>query len=469
MHAIRLLKGNVLKALLVAAAAVLVGFLLALLSTERAAKAAFPGENGRIAFSLRTGVAEADIWTTNPDGTGGSPLTVNAAGNYDPAWSADGAKIAFSSNRTTGTGVDNPTGDIEIFTMSESGTNVTQLTFNTWDDRNPAWSPSGSKIAFEGVGAGSFGDNDIYVMNSDGSGLTNLTNTPGDTWDERESEASPDWSPDGSKIAFSSWHPPFGSETLTADLYVMNADGSGRVQLTNTSETWSSLDADWSPDGSKIAFTSQAYFRAAERGPYWFITVMNSDGSGRVDLTDTPLEGAAGGDQDPAWSPNGRKIAFVHRSPGVFVPEIYTMNADGSNQSSITNTPTIGEFPDWQPLPPPTYSFRGFFAPVDNLPIRNVVKAGAAVPVKFSLGGDEGLDVFADGYPTSRRIDCSSSAPLDAIEQTTSAGGSTLSYDPTTERYTYAWKSRGVWSGTCRQLVVKLDDGSVHRANFKFR
>jgi hypothetical protein len=100
----------------------------------------------------------------------------------------------------------------------------------------------------------------------------------------------------------------------------------------------------------------------------------------------------------------------------------------------------------------------------------NVVKAGRAVPLKFSLGGDEGLDIFAEGYPKSRQIDCSSSAPLDTIEQTTSAaGGSDLSYDATTERYAYAWKTREAWSGTCKQLVVKLDDGSVHRANFKFR
>jgi hypothetical protein len=98
------------------------------------------------------------------------------------------------------------------------------------------------------------------------------------------------------------------------------------------------------------------------------------------------------------------------------------------------------------------------------------VKAGRTVPAKFSLGGDEGLDVFAEGYPKSRKIDCSSSAPLDAIEQTTStAGGSSLSYDATTERYTFTWKTQKAWSGTCRQLVVKLDDGSVHRANFRFR
>jgi hypothetical protein len=89
--------------------------------------------------------------------------------------------------------------------------------------------------------------------------------------------------------------------------------------------------------------------------------------------------------------------------------------------------------------------------------------------VKFSLGGDEGLDVFDEDYPKSRPIDCSSSAPLDGIERTVSAGGSSLSYNATSERYTYTWKTKKAWSGTCRQLVVKQDDGSIHRAIFKFR
>jgi hypothetical protein len=117
----------------------------------------------------------------------------------------------------------------------------------------------------------------------------------------------------------------------------------------------------------------------------------------------------------------------------------------------------------------PPYAFSGFFSPVNNPPTLNVVKAGAAVPVKFSLGGNEGLNIFAQDYPKSRGIDCSSSGPRDALERTLSAGQSGLSYDPTTARYTYAWKTSKAWSGTCRQLVVKLDDGSVHRANFKFR
>jgi hypothetical protein len=115
----------------------------------------------------------------------------------------------------------------------------------------------------------------------------------------------------------------------------------------------------------------------------------------------------------------------------------------------------------------------GFFEPVDALPILNtVVKAGSAIPVKFSLNGDWGLGIFADRYPRSAQIPCTSTVGVDAIEQTLTAGQSSLSYDPTTDRYTYVWKTDKSWSvapgGPCRQLVLRLADGSFMRANFKF-
>lgn len=115
------------------------------------------------------------------------------------------------------------------------------------------------------------------------------------------------------------------------------------------------------------------------------------------------------------------------------------------------------------------YNFTGFFQPVDNAPVFNVAKAGNGVPVKFSLSGDQGLDIFLSGYPLSNQITCDASSGLDNIEQTVSAGGSTLSYDPLTDQYTYVWKTNKSWTGTCRQLVVILKDGSIHTANFQFK
>ena len=115
------------------------------------------------------------------------------------------------------------------------------------------------------------------------------------------------------------------------------------------------------------------------------------------------------------------------------------------------------------------FNWSGFFKPVDNPPALNMAKAGSAVPVKFSLGGDKGLNIFAAGYPTSTKIECNSGAQQDDIKQTVGAGGSSLSYDPTTGQYTYKWKTDKAWAGTCRQLTVMLVDGTTHLANFKFK
>jgi hypothetical protein len=114
-----------------------------------------------------------------------------------------------------------------------------------------------------------------------------------------------------------------------------------------------------------------------------------------------------------------------------------------------------------------SYAFAGFYRPVDSLPTINVVKAGSAIPVKFSLGGDQGLAIFATGYPASVATSCSAAA-TDAIEETVTAGGSSLSYDPTSGQYIYVWKTDKGWAGGCRQLQVKLRDGSSRWAAFSF-
>jgi hypothetical protein len=114
------------------------------------------------------------------------------------------------------------------------------------------------------------------------------------------------------------------------------------------------------------------------------------------------------------------------------------------------------------------FNFAGFFPPVDNPPTINTVKAGSAIPVKFSLGGNQGLNILAPESPASQQIACNSQAPIDAIESTVTAGGSSLSYDPSTDQYVYVWKTGKSWAGTCRQLDVKLSDGSHHFADFEF-
>jgi predicted extracellular nuclease len=114
------------------------------------------------------------------------------------------------------------------------------------------------------------------------------------------------------------------------------------------------------------------------------------------------------------------------------------------------------------------YNFSGFFQPVDNAPLVNLANAGQSIPVKFSLGGYQGLAIFASGFPASQSIMCSSGTP-DLIEETATAGSSSLSYNATTDQYTYVWKTEKAWANSCRQLLVQLNDGTVHRASFKFK
>jgi hypothetical protein len=113
------------------------------------------------------------------------------------------------------------------------------------------------------------------------------------------------------------------------------------------------------------------------------------------------------------------------------------------------------------------FGWTGFFRPVDNPDTVNSVKAGSAVPVKFSLAGNQGLNIFAANFPVSQKITCDTSDPVDAIEETVTAGGSSLSYDSSLDQYNYVWKTDKAWAGTCRQLTVKTADGTPHIAIFK--
>ena len=151
--------------------------------------------------------------------------------------------------------------------------------------------------------------------------------------------------------------------------------------------------------------------------------------------------------------PSGSPLDTATFGPHTFV--VTAKDADG-NVTSLQRSYAVA------------YPFDGFFAPVDNEPTFNTVNSGQAIPVKFSLSGNRGLDIFADGYPKSQTIACDASAPADGIDSTVTAGNSSLSYDSGSDRYNYVWKTDKSWSGTCRALVLKLKDGSVHRANFKF-
>jgi hypothetical protein len=113
------------------------------------------------------------------------------------------------------------------------------------------------------------------------------------------------------------------------------------------------------------------------------------------------------------------------------------------------------------------YNFTGFFSPVNNAPTLNSVNAGKAIPVKFSLSGNKGLNIFAADSPSTVTLNCSDGAASVDVVETVNAGGSSLSFGG--DQYNYVWKTESSWAGTCRQLRVTLNDGSVHIANFKFK
>ena len=163
------------------------------------------------------------------------------------------------------------------------------------------------------------------------------------------------------------------------------------------------------------------------------------------------------------YQPAAGAINCIAADPGYYVP------ASAATEQLPCPAGTTSSAAATECTPIPTgYTFSGFLQPVDNLPTVNVVKAGQAIPVKFSLGGDFGLGIMAAGYPASTAVACDTSAPSGDIEETASAGNSSLSYNADTDTYTYVWKTNKAWSKSCRILTVVLDDGSVHQASFNF-
>jgi hypothetical protein len=222
--------------------------------------------------------------------------------------------IVFSSDRS---------GPNRIWTMNNDGTAQTRITNSLpkYQDYEPAWSPDGSKIVFVRVDA----EGDIYVMNSDGSGLAQLTATAAD-------DRSPDWSPDGSEIVFQ----------RNSSIWKMNANGSGAVALTTAGEE-PAASPTWSPDGSSIVFADH------HGTSTWRVTTIDPDGSNHTHLS-------TGGNNDthPVFSGNGSKIAYTSDVDGN--EEIYTMNSDGSGATRLTTNAASDDFPAWTPDPQIAFS-----------------------------------------------------------------------------------------------------------------
>jgi len=196
-----------------------------------------------------------------------------------------------------------------------------------------------------------------------------------------------------------------------------------------------------STEGQSVTASAAFGDPGSNDGPFT-CTVNYGDGSG--DLPGTVLGSTCTGP------------AHVYATFGLYPVVVNVTDKDNDTGSNAANHVVI-------------FNWAGFFQPVDNLPTWNSVNAGRAIPVKFSLGGDQGLNIFAAGYPRSEQIACNSTDLVDGIEETVTPGSSALTYDPGSDQYHYVWKTEKSWAGTCRQLVIKLVDGTTQHANFQFK
>jgi len=385
-----------------------------------------PATNGVIAFG--SGVI-------NPDGTG---LTYWPLWGYDPAWSADGKKIAFGYDLFPG----GQTYCNCIYVANADGSGAVPLASTSSSNdpaRSPAWSPDGTKIIFES------GDGDgLHVVNSDGSNPVALH-----LYGRR-----PSWSPDGTRILYVSW-------VVGATVWTANPDG------TNPTFVHEGSEPAWSRDGSRIAFSAVDHNAEVWNSELY---TANPDGSNVTKLTFQTADGSS--DALPAWSPDGTKLVFYRYTPRGGPQGIYVINADGTGLTwLVPGCCDDAEAPAWQPIPtaPPPFPFAGFFNPLGPAGTLNVAKAGSSVPVKFSLDGNRGLDILAAGSPSTQAIACTGtgSAPT-TVTTTGSAGSSGLTYNALSDLYTYVMKTDKGWTNTCRRLTVTLTDGTSHTADFKF-
>jgi Tol biopolymer transport system component len=320
------------------ARSLLLAAVLALLALPAATAQAWPGLNGYMAYgSNRTGSQFSDdIYVSPLDAEAPKQLTFRRADDGQPAWSPDGRRLAFKTAQA---------GSNQLAVINADGTGETLLTRTfRFSEGQPAWSPDATKLLYRRTPENPLVQNgDTWLLDVAGSAKDPTQPVTQPVLLRTGDERYPSYSPDGTQIAFRGdldLVEPSGDE----EIYVMNADGTNVRQLTSNGDFDSAPS--WSPDGQRILFerapagTFTPGTEAQEKDVY----VMRADGTHVRRLTDSP-----GLDEGPEFSPDATKIAFSSARDGQ--QEIYVMDADGANARRLTDNPARDESPDWQTLP----------------------------------------------------------------------------------------------------------------------
>lgn len=324
------------------------------------------------------------IQVINANGTGQTQLTGGGTViDDDPVYSPDGSKIAFTRSRGFKS---------EVCVMNADGTNVVTVIASEdfGHSRNPSWSPDGAKLVFTSNLSGE-GKTEIWVANANGGGLVRLTtsielrqSSQGPIF---SSDTDPAWSPDGSRIAFSS-----NRDGADNELYVMNADGTNPLRLTNN--TLDDQMPAWSPDSQKLAFV-------ISNGTG--IHIINRDGTNLVFV----ISFAAW----PAWSPDGSRLAFIQSdSVPNFKGIVFIAKTDGTEKVKVTNNPDGARAPSWAPsssAPIPTFTISGLVKDTGGVPISGATLKMFTIPVRTTQSDPTGAYSFTGLAAGSYRIEIS--------------------------------------------------------------
>ena len=356
--------------------------------------------------------------------------------------------------------------DIMVGSISAPGATLVNLNSSSVVDTSPAVSPAGTAVVWERCNVGF---TNCGIMKS---------TFAGGSWsaaevvaDSASHEQNPDT--DGVNVVYDSDRP---ESVGGPDIYFQPLAGGEETQL-----EISGIQRNPSISQGVIAFESIAPgVIAADLFIYLLATntVWQVTNTAAVNESLNDVTVLSNGDVRVVWAANddifgenniyARTFTIDSDNDGVADPLDNCPSVANPTQAD-SDSDGLGDACDDPTPPPTTYDFVGFFQPVDNLPTLNLASAGSAIPVRFSLGGDQGLGIFADGYPVSSPIACDANEPGAAIEETSSAGGSSLSYDAATDQYKYVWKTSKAWKGTCRMLVLNFNDGSQYFAKFRFR